>query len=297
MRIVIALGGNALLNPARKNSYPGYLQTVRTSCQGLANLAKKHELIITHGNGPQVGDIMLQQEKAKTLRLPLDVDVAETQGQIGYLLQQGLHNAWPKANVVCLLNQVLVDKNDSAFRHPSKPVGPFYTPRQAHELKGRYHLKKIGQQYRRVVPSPQPKEIIELGIISSLAKSHIVIACGGGGIPVVREKGIVKGVEAVIDKDLTACLLAKSLHADLLLILTDTEGVYLNYGTAKQKLLRQLKVREAQRLLQAGQFPDGSMGPKVRAAMDFAATGRQAVIAHLTDLAKAVNGKAGTSIK
>lgn len=308
MRIVIAFGGNALLRTDRKTCFESYTKTVEEMCKGIAYLMEEgHEIVLTHGNGPQVGNILIQQEMAKdeVFLLPLDVCVAETQAQIGYLLQQNLTNELTKRGirkkVVTLVTRVLVNKNDPAFKNPTKPVGPFYLkkPRE-YRPNHRIHmtLKKIGKKYRRVVPSPKPIRIVERDEIKRLVEDNfLVIACGGGGIPVVKEKGKLKGVEAVVDKDLSAQLLATLVNADLFLILMEADGVYLNYGERNQRKLDKLSIEEAQFYLTKGQFPPGSMGPKIEATIKFLESGgKKAIIASWKDMAKAVKGKAGTII-
>ncbi|MBI2675146.1 MAG: carbamate kinase [Candidatus Aenigmarchaeota archaeon] len=303
MNLVIALGGNALLNPRKKSSYETYEETVNSTCRELARIIREgHRVAITHGNGPQVGDIMLQQEKAKTISLPLDVDVAETQGQIGYLLERGLYNELEKAGIerkiITILTQVLVDPKDPAFSKPSKPVGRFYSKSEMLKLPKSYSMAKINGKYRRVVPSPKPQDILEKGVIKLLfEKNHLLIVSGGGGIPVIKEKKKIRGMEAVIDKDMTAGLLAKTLKADMLLILTDIDGVYLDFGQESQRRLDKLTASQALKYLKEGQFREGSMGPKVQACIDFVkATKGAAVIARLKDAYKAMHKKAGTEI-
>ncbi len=304
MNLVIALGGNALLDPGKKSSYRAYEETVNSTCRELARIIKEgHRIVITHGNGPQVGDIMLQQEKAKTISLPLDVDVAETQGQIGYLLERGLCNALEmegiKKDIVTLVTQVIVDPKDSAFLKPSKPVGRFYSKQEMKNLPANYTLTEINGKYRRIVPSPKPLDILEKGVIKLLFdKNYLIIASGGGGIPVIRDRKQIKGIEAVIDKDMTAALLAKVLKAEMLLILTDIDGVYLDFGGKTQRKLDKLTVKDALKYLNKGHFREGSMGPKVIACIDFAsATKGTAVIARLKDAYRAIHKKAGTIIE
>ncbi len=304
MKIVIALGGNALLDPRKKSSYQTYVETVNSTCRELAKIIREgHRLAITHGNGPQVGDIMLQQEKAWTISLPLDVDVAETQGQIGYLLERGLCNELEKKgmknDIATLATQVIVDPKDAAFLEPTKPVGRFYSKSEMLKLPKSYSMAKLNGKYRRVVPSPKPQDILEKGVIKLLFdNNYLIIASGGGGIPVIRDKKQIKGIEAVIDKDMTAALLAKVLKAEMLLILTDVDGVYLDFGKERQRRLDKLTVKDALKYLRKGHFREGSMKPKVQACIDFvSATKGTAVIARLKDAYRAIHKKAGTIIE
>lgn len=302
MKIVVALGGNALLDPNKGTNFDNYLQTVRETCKSLAELAEENQLVITHGNGTQVGNLLLQQEAADGLKLPLDVCGAETQGQIGYLLQKELNNRLRKTGkkAVTVVTQVLVDKNDPGFKEPTKPVGLYYSKKEAKKLKKKYTLAKIGDKYRRVVPSPQPLEIVEGEEIKQLVENgNLVISCGGGGIPVIKENGKLKGVEAVIDKDMAAELLAELIQAEIILILTNVKGVYLNYGTDKERLLRNPTLEELKRYHKEGHFPPGSMGPKIQAGINFLekSRGRKVIIASIEDLEKAIREEKGTVIR
>lgn len=309
-RVVIALGGNALVSPEGRGELGEQLQAVRESaCQIAQILAEGAQAVITHGNGPQVGNLLIQQEEGKRWvpPQPLDVCVAMTQGQIGYLLQQALQSALKERGlaipVVTVVTQVLVDPRDPAFGEPTKPIGPFYSEQEAEELrrtKG-YVLKRVGngeRPFRRVVPSPAPLGVVEEECVRQLVEAeHVVIACGGGGVPVVETPRGLEGVEAVIDKDLASERLATALGADTLLILTDVERVALRYGTPEQVDLEQMTAQEARRYLEAGEFPPGSMGPKVEAAVKFVENGgRRAVIASLTQAVEALRGRAGTTI-
>jgi carbamate kinase len=293
-RIVIALGGNALTT---KNdfSYKEQEEQVKKTAEVIGDLIRKgYKLIITHGNGPQVGSIFIQNEAFPKTEMPLDVCGAESQAQIGYMLQQAIQNE-TKKKVCTIVTRVLVDHEDPAFKNPEKPIGPFYSKQQSLKFKGKYRLKLIeGKGYRRVVPSPDAKEIIELKQIEKLSEDSIVICCGGGGIPVIKEKGKLKGIRAVIDKDNTAALLAKDLKADLLLILTDVNSVYLNYKNSDQKKLKEISIAKARALLAEGQFPDGSMGPKVESAIKF---NKETIITSIDKAEYALKGKAGTVIK
>lgn len=307
--VVIALGGNALLDPKTNGSIVEQIRTIEQSCQRIAQIiARGYRVVLTHGNGPQVGNLLIQQEEAKELvpPLPLDVCDAMTQGQLGYLIQQKLREALGQLgitqSVVTVVTQVQVDPGDPAFADPTKPIGPFYSDRERLllEQKG-YVLKRVGKgakPWRRVVASPEPKDIVELGAIRALlAAGSVVIACGGGGVPVVREGGRWRGVEAVIDKDLASALLASELGAQILLILTNVERVALHFGTPQQAFLDRMSVREARRYLIEGHFPAGSMGPKVEAAIRFIeAGGERAYITSLEKALEALEGRAGTEV-
>jgi carbamate kinase len=307
--VVIALGGNALLDPNTNGSVAEQIRTIERSCARVAQIiARGYRVVVTHGNGPQVGNLLIQQEEAKELvpPLPLDVCGAMTQGQLGYLIQQKLREALAQMGiakpVVTVVTQVRVDRDDPAFGEPTKPIGPFYAERERPllEQKG-YVLKRVGKgakPWRRVVASPQPKEIVEIESIKALiAAGAIVIACGGGGVPVVREDGRWRGVEAVIDKDLASALLAEELGAEILLILTDVDRVALFFGTPQQVFLDRLSVSEARKYLLEGHFPPGSMGPKIEAAVRFVeGRGERAYITSLERAVEALEGRAGTEI-
>jgi len=310
-RIVVALGGNAIQPADRRCGFKEQLKNIRDACRQLVELVKRgHELVITHGNGPQVGDLLLQQEEAAGLvqPKPLDVLVAMTQGQIGYMLQQTLTNLLREEGidrpVVTVVTQVLVDGNDPDFRNPSKPVGPFYTEDEARKVayERGCAIKKVrpnGEKpYRRVVPSPDPRFIVEGEAIKRMLDSGIiVIASGGGGVPVVMDGCEIRGVEAVVDKDLAGEKLAEMVEADTLLILTDIDKVRLNYGKPNEKCIDRMSVEEAKRYMREGHFPPGSMGPKVLACIRFLEWGgEQAIIASLNDAVRAIEGKAGTHI-
>jgi carbamate kinase len=307
--VIIALGGNALLNPNTNGSFREQMQTIECSCQAITKIIREgYRVVLTHGNGPQVGQLLIQQEEAKKLvpPWPLDVCGAMTQGQLGYLLQQKLSEALQQAGlryaVVTVITQVRVERDDPAFSQPTKPIGPFYSDRERSVLEQKgYVLNRIAQgakPWRRVVASPEPKEILEIGSIKALlAAGSIVIACGGGGVPVARENGRWQGIEAVIDKDLASALLAQELGAELLLILTDVEQVALHFGTPHQVFLEKLSVREARKYLFEGHFPAGSMGPKIEAAVRFVEKGgERAYITSLRKAREALVGRAGTEI-
>ena len=307
---VIALGGNAILQPGQKGTFEEQMANVETTCQQLTQmvLSGQYKVVITHGNGPQVGNILLQNETAKDVAAPMPLYVcgAESQGLIGYMIQQSLHNLLQDAGkgdipVATVVTQVVVDKDDPAFQNPTKPVGPFYSEEEAKRLaaeKG-YHIKEdAGRGWRRVVPSPDPIEIFEKEAIRQLiAARSIVIASGGGGIPVIKDNGKLQGVDAVIDKDLAGERLAVDVEAKIFLILTDVDQVKLNYKTPQEKGISRMTVTEAKRYRDEGHFAKGSMEPKVRAAIRFIeAGGERAIITSLGKAMDALEGKAGTTI-
>jgi carbamate kinase len=307
VRVVAALGGNALSPSGGTGSVEEMRAALAGTGAALADLVGSGvSLVLTHGNGPQVGRILLQQELAagKVPPMPMDVCGAQSQGQLGYLVAQALGDALRArdlpALVLSLVTQVVVDGRDAAFRRPSKPVGPRYdrptAQRIAHESGHVFGVEDDGT-WRRVVASPRPLRIVEEEALRALADAgHVVVAAGGGGVPVVDHEGQLHGVEAVVDKDRTAVLLARSVGADRLLILTEVAQVATGWGTPSARSLDTLTVSEARRLLDAGEFPDGSMGPKVEACADFVdGGGGGAVIAALSDAAAAAAGKAGTA--
>ncbi|MFQ5663738.1 MAG: carbamate kinase [Terriglobia bacterium] len=286
---VVAIGGNSLVRAGERGTLEEQRRNLDVTCAGVAAvLAAGYRVVLTHGNGPQVGDAWLRSELAaeQAEPLPLDVCGAETQGSIGYLLQQTLYETLQRRGlshpVVTLVTQVLVSRRDPAFRRPSKPVGPFYTRKEADRRRATLHWEMVEDArrgYRRVVPSPEPKVIIELPAIAGALKSGtLVIACGGGGIPVVFRRNHLVGIEAVIDKDRASSLLAWELEAELFLISTSVDQVALNYGTPKQKPLEHLTLEAARRHLAAGQFPPGSMGPKIEAGISYLERGGRLVI-------------------
>lgn len=308
--VVIALGGNAILQHREAGTAEEQLANLRRAAGEIAAVAREgYAVAVTHGNGPQVGDILLKNEIAKDVLppMPLDVCGAESQGMIGYMLQQALGEALIEAGldapVAAVLTRTLVDGGDPAFGNPAKPIGPNYTAMQARGLereKGWRMVQVPGQGYRRVVPSPRPLALVEGTAIARLfAAGVIVIAAGGGGVPVIEgQGGAFRGVEAVVDKDYTAALLARLVGAGDLLILTDVERVALNYGRPDQQDLAEMTVAEAKRHLAEGQFPAGSMGPKVEAAVGFLdAGGERATIASLDSAVDALRGRAGTRIR
>jgi carbamate kinase len=310
MKVLVSLGGNAILKHGQKGTAEEQALNVQNTAKHLAALLRRGERIaITHGNGPQVGNILLQNEIAKeTLpSMPLDVCGAESQGMIGYMLQRALRSelesGGPRVAVATIVSQTLVDEADPAFKNPTKPVGPFYTAEEARQLresKGWHMISDSGRGYRRVVPSPIPLDILEKETIIRLFDTGtVVIGAGGGGVPVVREKdGKIRGVEAVLDKDRTAALLAKILGVETLLILTDVEKVFINYGKPNQRSFDKMTVQECKKYLAEGQFPSGSMGPKIESAVSFLSdsTGRRVVIASLEMAEEALKRRAGTTI-
>lgn len=309
MRVVAALGGNALSPAHGTGSVEEMKDALGVTCRHLAGLvAAGVDLVVTHGNGPQIGRILLQQEAAAPAVLPMPMDVcgAQSQGQIGYLLAQELGNAFREAgverSVLCLVTQVVVDGHDPAFRRPTKPVGPVFDEANARRIAAEtgYVMRRVQDgQWRRVVASPEPVRFVaEEPLLQTIAAGHVVIAAGGGGVPVVDERGRLRGVEAVVDKDLTAARLARLVQADVLLILTEVAAVQQGFGTPDARELRRLTVAEARRLLAAGEFPEGSMGPKVEAACQFvAAGGKRSVITDLASATSAVFGDAGTQLR
>lgn len=297
MRVLVALGGNALLRRGEPPEASAQQRNVDRAAAAVALLAQEHELVVTHGNGPQVGLLALQAQAYREVApYPLDVLGAQTEGMIGYLLEQALGAHLPGKAVATLLTQVVVDPDDPAFTHPSKPIGPLLTEREARELAASASVAVApdGAGFRRVVASPEPIDVVELSTIRLLVDAGVLVVCaGGGGIPVVRVgESAVRGVEAVVDKDLAAALLARHLHADALLLLTDVPAVMAGHGTASQTPIRTATVAE----LQAMDLAPGSMGPKVEAACRFAEAGGLAVIGALGDAAAALRGEAGTLV-
>lgn len=299
MRIVVALGGNALLHRGERPDAEPQRRNVLHAAEALVSLAGEHELIVTHGNGPQVGVLAMESAADPMLSRPFPLDPlgAETQGLIGYWLMQSLHNVLPHRRVVALLTQCVVDCADPAFTHPTKFVGPTYDEAAARALatERNWVVAPDGDAWRRVVASPEPLEVVEESVIRTLTDNGVLVVCaGGGGVPVLRHAdGTLEGVEAVIDKDLTAALLAERLGADALLLLTDVSAVETNYGHADSS---PIAVATAEELRSFG-FATGSMGPKVEAACRFAdRTGGVAAIGSLTDAAAVLAGAAGTRV-
>lgn len=300
MRIVVALGGNALLRRDQPPTAENQLENIRSAASQLARVAEKHDLVLTHGNGPQVGLLALQADAyVKVDAYPLDVLGAQTDGMIGYLLEQELANRLPATReVATLITRVEVDPKDPAFKHPSKPIGPVYAKVESEQIataKG-WSMAPDGSAFRRVVASPQPVRVLGLQAIRwLLERGALVIAAGGGGIPVARYKGTkdLQGVEAVIDKDLCSSLLARELQADLLVIATDVSAVFLDWGKPTQNALDKVTPQD----LSQYDFAAGSMGPKVEAAQAFVlATGKRAVIGSLEQIEGMLEGSAGTQV-
>jgi carbamate kinase len=308
-RVVVALGGNALSPTGGTGDVHEMRSALAATADSLADLVEQGvSLVITHGNGPQVGRILLQQEyaAAQVPPMPMDVCGAQSQGQIGYPLAQTLDTAMARrgleARALCLVTQVVVDGRDPAFRRPTKPVGPSYDRADAQRIAHQTgHVFRImpDKQWRRVVASPVPIRIVEAEPLRQVVEAgHVVIAAGGGGVPVVEVGVELHGVEAVIDKDLTAARLARLVEADQLVILTEVPRVQVGFGTASARELARLSVTEARSLLDAGEFPEGSMGPKVRACLDFVTGGgRRAVIGALGQVRDVVFADAGTVIE
>jgi len=299
--LLVALGGNALIQKGQAGTVAEQFATLKVPITQIARLCPQYRIIITHGNGPQVGNLLLQQECCDTVpRLPLEILVAQTQGQIGYMIESTLDEALMALGInhqplVSLISYVVVDPKDPAFQSPSKPVGPVFTRKKAATLP--YPTVKTPRGYRRIVVSPKPVTIVEKREIRTLIdQGFIVICCGGGGIPVVRAGRTFDGVDAVIDKDLASARLAEEVGVDLLVIATDVPGVALNFGRPDERYLTELGLEEASGYIQAGHFSAGAMLPKVEAAMQFiAGGGKRAVITRVDRIAAAVAGKAGTA--
>ncbi len=306
-RILVALGGNAILSREGKGTAQEQFDNVDKTCKHLVGIIKQgHRVTITHGNGPQVGDILLKDELAKSVlpQMPLDVCGAESQGMIGYMIQQSLRNELRRSGldmqVATVLTETVVNASDPAFQNPTKPIGPFYNASEASRLKdekGWHLVNDSGRGFRRTVPSPNPLAIVQGEVIRELMElGIIVIAAGGGGIPVTFGDES-RGVEAVIDKDLGAAVLARVIKAEILLILTDVEKVSLDFGKPSQRPLDRMTLQECRDFLVAGQFPAGSMGPKVESAVRFLESGGDRVIISSLERAEdAIAGRAGTTI-
>jgi carbamate kinase len=299
MRVVIALGGNALLHRGQPLTAANQRHNVAIAARALAPLAAEHDLVISHGNGPQVGLLALQSAAWRLDETyPLDILDAETEGMIGYLIEQELVNLLPAGRrCATLLTQIEVDAADPAFQQPSKPIGPVYSASDAQALAERrgWHIARDGEHYRRVVASPRPLRILELGVIELLVEQGVIVICaGGGGIPTVRRQdGSLIGVEAVIDKDHASALLARALKADALLMLTDVDAVYTGWETPEARAIRHTTSQALRELT----FAPGSMGPKVEAACEFVElTGRSAGIGRLADAGAILAGTAGTTV-
>ena len=304
MRIVVAIGGNAITAEHEQGTWSQQRANAAVVAGELAELKRAgHELVLTHGNGPQVGALHMQHARAsdEVPELPFDVLVAMTQGQLGYLLQTVIEEADPGVRTATVLTRVRVDRDDPSFAAPTKPIGRFYADEQSAQVaagKGLGVAPDAGRGWRTVVPSPQPLEIAEVEEIRTLAQRGVlVIAAGGGGIPVVRSGGPAEGVEAVIDKDRASAALAASVNADVLVMLTGVERVSLDFGTRWQRDMARLTVSDAEALLRHGEFPPGSMGPKMESAVRFVRHGgRAAIVTCAERLIDAVEGSAGTRI-
>jgi len=305
---IVAIGGNSLIKDKGHQTVPDQFAATRETCVHIADMIEQGwEVVITHGNGPQVGFILMRSELASHVlhTVPLDSCGADTQGAIGYMIQQGLGNEFQKRGiqkpVVTVVTQVVVDKDDPAFDSPTKPIGPFYDEARAkryQDEEGWHIMEDAGRGWRRVVPSPIPIRIVEQEAIKALiGLGFVVIGVGGGGIPVVEEGGSLRGVEAVIDKDYASGLLATGINADLFLISTAVEKVALNYGKPNQVDLDRMTLSEAKNYLQEGHFPPGSMGPKIKAVIKFLEEGgKEALITSPENLARALRGETGTRI-
>lgn len=306
---IVAFGGNALLRPEDRGTQEEQIARARQAARWLAEIVRaEYRLVVVHGNGPQVGNILVQAEEASTKIPPqsLDVAVAQTEGSIGFMLQQAIRNRLESigltGDVSTVLTEVQVDPNDVAFKRPTKPIGPFFTRYRAEALErdlGWTMREDSGRGWRHVVPSPRPLHILNVGTIARmLDTSAVVIAAGGGGVPVVRGRdGQWRGIEAVIDKDFAASLLAAELSADLFMILTNVSQVSIDFGQPTERQLDRMSIAEAEKLLAAGQFPAGSMGPKIEAAIQFVrSSGKNVMISDVDHIREAISGKGGTCI-
>jgi len=299
--LLIALGGNALIRKDQLGTIEEQFANLKVPMAQIARLSRDYRIIVTHGNGPQVGNLLLQQESCDAVpRLPLEILVAQTQGQIGYMIESTLDEALMVMGInsqplVSLISYVVVDENDRAFKSPSKPVGPIFGEEETASLP--YPTMKTPKGYRRVVASPKPVTIVEKREIKKLIDDgFIVVCCGGGGIPVVRAGRTFDGVDAVIDKDLASACLAEEVGVDIFVIATDVDGVALNFGQPDQRYLSLVSLEEAARHIVDGHFSAGAMLPKVEAAMQFIGSGgKRAVITRLDRIVEAVDGKAGTA--
>lgn len=306
--MVLAIGGNSLIKDKAHQTVPDQFEATRETCEQITRIVKKGwKIAITHGNGPQVGFILLRSELASSVlhRVPLDSCGADTQGAIGYMIQQCLQNSFKeeglKKEAVTVVTQVIVDKGDQAFKNPTKPIGPFYTKDQVEKLRKERKWRIIedaGRGWRRVVPSPKPIGIVESKPIKNLVdQGYVVISTGGGGIPVIEENGKLKGAEAVIDKDFGSSLLAQSIQADTFLISTSIDKIYLNFGKPNQKPIDKMDIRQSGQYLKEGHFREGSMKPKIEAGIEFLKRGgKEVIITSPEQMISALEGKAGTRI-
>jgi carbamate kinase len=301
--LLVALGGNALIRKGQQGTIEEQFENLRIPISQIARLTRDYRIIITHGNGPQVGNLLLQQECCDDVpKMPLEILVAQTQGQIGYMIESTLDSELMRQGIatskplVSLISYVVVDEDSPAFRNPTKPIGPVFSEDKARKLP--YPVRKTEKGFRRVVASPEPITIVEKNeIVRLIEMDFVVICCGGGGIPVVREGRSFAGVDAVIDKDLASAKLAVEVGVDTFIIATDVPGVAINYGSKDQRFLRTITVTQAERYRQEGHFSEGSMLPKILSAVSFLqAGGGRAVIAAIEEIEDAVAGRAGTEI-
>jgi carbamate kinase len=300
--ILIALGGNALIQKGQKGTTEEQLENLRLPTRKIVELCRDHRVVITHGNGPQVGNLLLQQESCREVPImPLDIVGAMTEGQIGYMIESSLDKAMNEQGIndrffLSLITYTVLDENDPCFQNPTKPIGPFYSEEDVAKLP--YTMVKTDKGFRRVVPSPKPLRIIQHREIKKLVEMDFIVICtGGGGIPVIRDGSGFRGVEAVIDKDLASSKLAQEIGVDIFIIVSDVRGASINWGKPDQELLGVVSVDAMKQYVKEGHFPEGSMGPKVEAMINFVDfTGAVGVICHLEDIDKAVAGEAGTVI-
>jgi len=301
--LLTAFGGNALVRSGQKGTAEEQFENLNLPMKQIARLSMKYRVVITHGNGPQVGNLLLQQESCDEVpKMPLEIIGAQTQGQIGYMIESSLETALLETGInskqyfATLITYVVVDEDDPAFQQPTKPIGPFYTEAEAAGLS--YNMVKTDKGHRRVVASPKPIAIVAHREIKKLIEmDFIVICCGGGGIPVIHKERKFRGVEAVIDKDLASSVLAQEINADIFVVASDVDGAAIHWGSPDQKLLQKVRLGEMERYIQEGHFPAGSMGPKVESIKQFFSnTGNRGIICKLEDIEKAVEGKAGTEI-
>ncbi|WP_042357417.1 carbamate kinase [Bacillus rubiinfantis] len=307
-KIVLAIGGNAIIKEGQKGTIAEQKENIYESCEPVLDLIQQgHTVVITHGNGPQVGNTLIKSKMAEAVvpAYPLDVCDAETQGNLGYLIQQAFKNKMVEHNinktVATVVTQMVVSKDDPAFENPTKPIGPFYSKEEMEKAVAAEDVTFVedsGRGYRRVVASPKPIKIVEKEAIEALLEKNVtVITAGGGGIPVTEENGRLEGVEAVIDKDFASALLAAEIQADYLFILTGVEQVAINFGKPNQQNLAEITIEEALRYMEEGQFPKGSMGPKIEAAILFLQKGgKNVIITSIDKLQDALEGKTGTRV-
>lgn len=307
-KVVLAIGGNAIIKEGQKGTLEEQIQNINESVEPVLELIEQgNTVVITHGNGPQVGNSLIKNQMAESVvpAYPLDVLDAETQGNLGYLIQQAFRNKMVERNinrpVATIVTQSVVSKDDPAFSNPTKPIGPFYTQEELDKILETEEISYVedsGRGYRRVVASPKPVTIVEKEAIQALLDKEItVITAGGGGIPVIEENGMLKGTDAVIDKDFASALLAAEINADFLFILTGVEQVAIHFGTPQQQNLLEMTVEEALRYMEEGHFPKGSMGPKIEAAIMFLEKGgKNVIITSMDKLQDALDGKTGTRV-